>query len=132
MKENKISVEIDCPVSEAFEFVINPVNAALWMVDIVKGEASESPIKVGTEYRNLNKKDVWVDYKVVTFKKDKVFELKAEKGHYHVRYVFGSMPDNKTKLDYYEWVSSGYLEYPLYESVLEKLKDLIEKSAHKE
>ena len=54
MKENKISIEINCTVGKVFEFTLNPKNTPLWIDNIVREERNESSVKVGTEYKNVN------------------------------------------------------------------------------
>lgn len=128
MKENKIAIEINSSVSKVFEFTINPANTHLWIENIVREEANGSPINVGTEYRNLNKKNKWTEYEVVQFYPNKIFEMKQKNDSYHVRYTYESISDNKTKLTYFEWVDEGELEEPFSLVVLEKLKKIIEKT----
>ncbi len=36
MKENKISIIIDLPIKDVFEFTINPNNTHLWIESVVK------------------------------------------------------------------------------------------------
>lgn len=126
MKENKIVIEINSPVSKVFEFTINPESTHLWIENIVREEANESPIRVGTEYKNLNKQNKWTEYEVVQFYPNKIFEMKQKNDSYHVRYTYESIFDNKTKLTYFEWVDEGELEEPFSLVVLEKLKKIIE------
>jgi len=127
MKENKISIGINRPVSEVFEFTINPNNTHLWIDSIVREETNESPIKLGTEYKNLNKKGEWARYKVVQFKLNDIFEMKQENSPYSVRYTYEPISDTETKLTYHEWVEEGELDGPFTIDVLEKLKKMIEK-----
>jgi hypothetical protein len=127
MKDNKISIEINRPVSEVFEFTINPNNTHLWIDGIVHEEANESPIRLGTEYRNVNKNGEWSEYEVVQFKPNKIFELKQKNSLYNVRYTYEQLSNTKTKLTYFEWVEKGELDGPFTIAVLEKLKSVMEK-----
>ncbi|MFH0889770.1 MAG: SRPBCC family protein [Candidatus Aenigmatarchaeota archaeon] len=127
MKENKIVIEIDCPCPKVFEFTVNPANTPSWINTVVCEETNESHIRLGTEYKNLNKQGKWTEYQVTRFELNKAFELKQKNGSYYVRYTYEPISDNKTKLTYFEWVDEGDLEEPLSPVVLEKLKKVIEK-----
>ncbi len=126
MKENEISIEINRPVAEVFEFTVNPKNAHLWIDDIVETKTDEFPVQLGTEYKDVNRAGDWTEYKVVQFKQNKMFELKQKNGLYHVLYRYEPISNNKTKLTYLEWVDDGNLENPFTLSVLKKLKKSIE------
>jgi hypothetical protein len=126
MKENEISIEINRPVGEVFEFTINPKNIHLWVEDIVEGKTNESPVQLGTEYRDINKGGDWTEYRVVQFKPNKTFELKQKNGLYHVLYKYEALSDKKTKLTFIEWVDDGNLENPFTLMVLKKLKKAVE------
>ena len=127
MRDNKLSVVINKPVNEVFEFTINPVNTPSWIAGIVKEETNEREIRKGTKYRNVNQKGVWTAYTVVEFAKDKLFELKQDESSYHVKYTYEHLSSVKTKLTYHEWVDSGELDEPFEQAVLEKLKRVMEK-----
>ena len=126
MKENEISIEINRPVAEVFEFTINPRNIHLWIEDIVESKTNESPVQLGTEYRDIDKDGDWTEYKVVQFKQNKMFELKQKSGLYHLLYKYEAISDSKTKLTFLEWVDDGDLENPFTLLVLKKLKKSIE------
>ena len=126
MKENKISIEINCSASEVFQFTLNPKNTHLWIDSIVREEANEFPVKLGTKYKNVNGGGQWTEYTVTQFKPNKLFEIKQSNSSYHVRYTLESICDKKTKLTYFEWVEEGELEKPFSIDVLEKLKKVME------
>lgn len=126
MKENEISIEINCPVKEVFAFTINPKNTPLWIERIVSEEASEFPIQLGTEYKNISKNGDWTQYKVTQLKQNKVFELKQKSGLYHVLYKYEALSESKTKFTYIEWVDDGEIEHPFTLAVLKKLKKVVE------
>ena len=112
MKENQISIEINCPVKEVFEFTINPKNTPLWIDRIVSEEADEFPIQVGTEYKNISSNNDWTRYKVTQFKPNKIFELKQKSGLYHLLYKYEPISDSKTPFIFIEWVDDGELDHP--------------------
>lgn len=126
MKENKISVEIDRPVADVFEFTINPRNTHLWIDSVIREEANEFPIKLGTEYRNVNAKGEWSEYNVVQFAQNKIFEMSQKNSSYHVRYSYENLSNNKTRLTYFEWVDNGEIQGPFSENTLQKLKSVME------
>jgi len=126
MKNNKISIVINCSVEKVFEISINPNNTPLWISGIIREETNEFPVKMGTKYNNLSKAGLWSQYKVVRFDKNKVFELKQENSNYHVRYTFETISKNKTRLTYFEWVTIGELAEPFSSVALEKLKKISE------
>ena len=126
MKENRISVRIRRPVSEVFEFAVNPANTPKWIDGIVEEKASGWPPKLGTTYRNRNKAGAWTEYEVVEFEQDGIFTLRQKGSDYGVRYTF-KPAGNGTELTYFEWVWSGELKEPFTKATLDKLRALLEK-----
>lgn len=127
MRENKLKIKIKKLASEVMAFYINPANTPLWLDSIVKEETSEWPIKVGTVYRNQDKDGVWMEYMVVDYKENEIFELISKDKNYHVRYTHKDLGDNSSELEYYEWVDSGELPQPFTMEILEELKGMVEK-----
>jgi hypothetical protein len=132
MRENQLSIEINCPIKEVFEFTINPKNTPLWIDTIMSEDASEWPIQLGTEYKNVSKDGDWTLYKVTQFKPNAAFELKQKNGLYHVLYKYEPISSFKTKLTYIEWVDDGELNHPLPLSMLKKLKKVVELTKKKQ
>ncbi len=125
MKENKISIVINRPASEVFDFVINPENTPKWIDSLVKEEVNEQPIKRGTIYRNVNKAGEWSEYEMVEFEKDKSFVMKDKGSTYHVKYILEPLGNGVTELTYFEWMTEGELSNPFTKAVLEKLKTIL-------
>lgn len=126
MKDKKLSIVIDKPVSEVFEFTTNPANTAKWIDGIVAEETNETPPKLGTIYRNKGEIGNWNEYEMTVFEKDKTFTLSRLNGDYHVRYTFKPVSDNRCDFEYYEWVDVGELDDTFSQEVLEKLKNILE------
>ncbi len=126
MKENRVSVEINAPIKKVFKFTINPKNTNLWVPGMVKEETNESKIRLGTEYRNVDKMGKWTKYVVTAFVPDRIFEMEQIDSPYRVRYTYEPLEANKTRLTYFEWVRKGFLEGPFEISVLAGLKRLLE------
>jgi len=126
MRENKISIIIDKPIFEVFDFTTNPQNTHLWVPSISEEVAGEYPPKINTKYRNRGEDDNWNEYKVVDFKKDEVFILADLEGNYHVKYTYRKLNDNKTEMEYFEWMTDGELSNPFTENILGNLKKVME------
>jgi len=99
-----------------------------WVDSIVKEETNESPTKLGTVYRNVNRAGQWSEYKIVVFNQDKMFEMQLNDNNYHVKYTLTPIDKNSCGLEYLEWVETGDLAEPFTQEILEKLKTVIEKS----
>lgn len=128
MKNVRLTIKISRPVKEVFAFTTNPANTPLWIDSIVKEEAEEYPPKIGTIYRNWDEDQQMNEYKVTQYEPPKVFQLDATHQDYKVRYTYTSLSDNETELEYYEWSESGQLHAPFMQEILEKLKEVMEKT----
>jgi hypothetical protein len=126
MKENKISITIDKPISEVFEFTTNPQNTHLWIPSISQEVADEYPPEIDTKYKNRGNDDNWNEYKVVDFKKDEVFILADLENNYHVKYTYRKLNGHKTKMEYFEWMTTGELSNPFTKDILENLQKVME------
>ena len=126
MRENKITIIIDKPVDEVFEFTTNPKNTHLWIPSISEEIADEYPPKINTEYRNRGNSTNWNKYKVVDFEKNKVFILFNLDDKYFVKYSYRKLNDNKTEMEYFEWMIEGELSSPFTEDIFENLKKVME------
>jgi uncharacterized protein YndB with AHSA1/START domain len=126
MKENKISIVINYPVKEVFEYSTNPINTPKWFDSIAVEESSEYPPTLGTKYRSHSGDGNWGEYIVSDIKPNETFQLSSKDKIYHVRYTYKELGDNKTEIEYFEWVNEAELDDVVGIEVLEKLKKLLE------
>jgi len=61
----------------------------------------------------------------VDIKKNEVFILSDLDENYFVKYTYRKLGDNKTEMEYYEWMTNGELSKPFTESILGNLKKII-------
>jgi|SRR3989344_1161068 len=128
MKQNKLTIQINEPVYEVFNFTITPMNTKKWIDSILTEETNEWPVKIGSTYTNQNRQtEIWDEYTVTDYKEFEVFELTSKDKNYHVRYTYKPIKENTTELEYYEWMDNRELESPFTIEILEKLKSILEK-----
>ncbi len=125
MRENKITVIINQPIDKVFEFTTNPQNTHLWIPSISEEIADEYPPKINTRYKNRGKNSDWAEYKVVEIKKNALFVLSDLDDNYFVKYTYRRLDDNKTEMEYFEWMTNGELSKPYVESILSNLEKII-------
>ena len=126
MKQNKLIIVINKSVDQVFEYTINPKNTHLWIDAISEEVSSEYPPKIGTEYKHPEGK-IWVKFNVIEFEKNKRFTLTDTAKNYVIKYSYKKVNENKTKLEYVEWVKTGKLESPFTIETLDKLKRILER-----
>ena len=126
MKENKITIIINKPIEEVFEFTTNPKNTHLWVPSIEEEVTNEYPPKINTQYKSRGKDSDWNCYRVSELKESKLFKLTKLDESYAVRYTYKKIDDVSTELEYCEQVKDGELETPLTEDTLHQLKLIIE------
>ena len=127
MKENKLTIFINKPVSEVFAYSLESNNVPKQITSIKEELPSERPVKVGTKLKNIGiNSSTWNYYEVNDFEQNKTFTLKRLNGDYFVKYTCTSK-DNRTEFEYLEWATNGDLDDLMEMSALELLKKLIEK-----
>jgi hypothetical protein len=126
MHSKKYIAVIDKPSSEVFEATLDPKNTPLWIDGIAEEQASDSPARLGTTYRNRGETGDWLEYAITAFERDTTFTLSRKDGSYHVTYSFKPLSTSQTEFEYLEWEDEGKLENPLPEEAIQKLKQLIE------
>lgn len=127
MKDARLKIVINKPVSEVFVFTTDPKNTSKWIDFIEVEETNEWPAKVGTIYRNKGRGSGWTEYEVTKFKENEVFIFAKKGSTYHVQYTFKDLGNKKTELEYYEWVEEGVLDEPFSLEILQKLKAVMER-----
>jgi uncharacterized protein YndB with AHSA1/START domain len=126
MKDLRLSITINRPAQEVFDFVLNPENTPKWIDGIVKEETNETPTKLGTIYRNQRQDGSWSEYEITAYKASTMFVLSKKNDNYHVKYTLKPIGDNSCELEYYEWADTGELAVPFTQDILQKLKSVIE------
>ena len=129
MKTHRLTIRINRPADEVFEFVTNPANTPKWIDFISQEETNEWPPKLGTIYKNQDRAGEWRDLEMTAFERDKMFVMSNHKTGYHVRYTLTQLGDGSTEIEYYEWMDNGELDEPFSLEPLEKLKSILEKPA---
>lgn len=125
MKENKLTIVIEKPIEEIFQFTLNPKNTPLWIPSIEEEICDSYPPKIGSIYKNRGDNSEWTSYEIVEFEENKLFTMKIVGGVYSVRYTFKKLDHNKTELEYFEWVEKGELENPVTQDILNNLKSVM-------
>ena len=126
MKKCELTITINKSTAEVFQFTLNPQNTPLWVDSILEEVTNETPTKIGTIYKNVDKNGLWTKYLVTQYIKDQVFEFAALDHNYHVKYIFTPSTEKGCILKYVEWVEKGDIEIPFTIQILEKLKNILE------
>ena len=127
MKENKLTIFINKPVKEVFEYSLESNNVPKWINSIKEEIPEERPVKLANKLRNIGvDSQEWNKYEVIDFQPPRTFTLKRLNGDYFVKYTC-TEKDNGTEFEYFEWAEYGELDGLMEMSALELLKELIEK-----
>ncbi|MBN2880978.1 hypothetical protein JXM83_02905 [Candidatus Woesearchaeota archaeon] len=127
MNQNKLTIVIDKPVEQVFEFTTNPKYTHLWVPSIQKEVTYDVPPKVGTLYKNWDFNNELSTYQVTEFVKNSSFTLADMDKNYAVRYSYTKLSENSTQMDYFEWMREGKLTKPFTQDILNNLKVILEK-----
>src|SRR5438874_1842480 len=89
MKDLRLTIEINRPAKEVFDFTLNPKNTPKWIDFITEEKTDDWPPKLGTTYRNRGSENSeWSEYELTEYDPGKAFTLSEKDGSYHVRYSF--------------------------------------------
>ncbi len=127
MKENEVSIVINKPIGEVFEFTTNPKNTHRWVPSITEEVADEYPPKAGTIYKNRRENGEWSVYRVVEFIPNRSFVMSEGDGNFSVQYTYKEIDENTTELTFLGWVKEGELTKTFSDTVLQGLKEIMEK-----
>jgi hypothetical protein len=126
MQDNKLTIQINRPIHEVFNFTITPPNSTLWIPNVVEEKTNNWPIHNGTIFflkdHNGDISEVCIKNIII----NKMVEWISKDKNYHCRYKFKSIDKNSTELEYYEWVDNGILKEPFIKEILQKLKLVLE------
>ena len=127
MQENKLTIVIDRHIQTVFEYTTNPSNTHVWIDFIAEEIAEQYPPMIWTLYKNHSvDSEIWDIYRVKKFISDKIFTLTDNEKNYHVQYTYHAIDNQKTELEYYEWMEDWILSNPFSYRHLERLKELLE------
>ena len=126
MKKNRFTVIINKPINEVFEFTTNPKNTHLWVPFISEEVADKYPPKINTRYKSRRKDNNWGELKVIDFQKNKVFILSDLDDNLFVKYTYRQLDNNKTEMEYCDWMIEREFNTPFTEDIFGNLKKLIE------
>ena len=85
MKENKLTIFINKPVKEVFEYSLESNNVPKWINSIKEEIPEERPVKLGTKLRNIGvDSEEWNKYEMIDFQPPRTFTLKRLNGDYFV------------------------------------------------
>ncbi len=125
MKEVRLTIKIDRPMQEVFDFTLNPENTPKWIDGIAQEVAEPWPVRVGTIYKNQGREGAWTEYEITAFEPGRVFTLRRKDGAYHVKYTVRPV-EGSTELEFLEWTDEGELDDPFTIEPLQKLKRVME------
>ena len=69
MKENKLTIHIEKPVNQVFEYTITPPNSRYWVPGVTDEKTSDWPVRVGSTYFEKMKDGGWLGYYVFPLRK---------------------------------------------------------------
>ncbi len=125
MKENRLTIFINKPVKDVFEYSLESSNVPKWINSVKEEIPLERPVRLGTKLKNIGvDTNTWNQYEMIDFQPPRTFTLKRLNGDYYVRYTCIEK-NGGTEFEYFEWAEKeldGLMEI----EALEKLKKLLE------
>jgi hypothetical protein len=127
MKSKVLSIVVNRPVKDVWEFTTNPLHTSEW-VDFIKAEQSSAwPAHVGATYRNQNINGSESEYKVTAWEPYSRFELTEINDSFSVEYTYQIVSDDQCELRYLETTKDGQLSETFTQDQLVRLKTVMEK-----
>ena len=101
MKENKLTIFINKPVKEVFEYSLESNNVPKWINSIKEEIPEERPVKLGTKLRNIGvDSQEWNKYEVIDFQPPRTFTLKRLKRKCNSIMEFIDYDSNDTQIEW--------------------------------
>ena len=128
MNKNILSVIIKKPISEVFEFSINPKNTHTWFTGIIQEKIDTEKTQIGTIYSSTSDGENWSSFVCKDIIPNKLFVLESIEGDYRVVYDYEFMSDTETKMTYTEYMTDEQVDLscPFEQRYLDTLKQLLE------
>ena len=126
MQSNTLSIIIEKPLQEVYDFTTNPKNTPLRLPSIKEEQSSDYPPKIHTVYKNCGADSAWNTYHIIEILPYKTFVLSEVGWPYFVRYTYLALSPTSTKITYTERVEDGELTNPCEEELFIWLKGLLE------
>jgi hypothetical protein len=125
VKSKTLTVTINRPIDEVWEFTTNPINTPTWLEFIEEERTNEWPAKVGTMYWNRSNQGSENEFKVTAWEPNSHFQLSSMSSPLVVDYEYRETTNGGCELKYSEQ-DEGPLSDVFSQAQLEHLKQVME------